>query len=100
MASADITLPGSSSQEIVVDATQHKATLRRQGGSLINVDAVDAIVNVEAATINSTTKGSLDPGSMVIKAGSPPVKLPLTCSSFTFKATGGTSIIYTPDGGA
>ena len=94
MASANVTLAGNSAQTFVVDATQRVATLNRFGGRVINNDAVDVVINVEAATINSTTLATLDPGSIIVKAGGAPVLLPATCKAFTFKATGATTLVY------
>lgn len=98
MAAADITLGGSSAQCFPVDGNTHTATLNEPGGRLLNVDAVDVIVNVEALNpIVNIALQSLDAGSIVIKAGGQPEQLPKLCKKFTFKASGATTLQYLPD---
>lgn len=94
MASADVTLPGSSVLEFEVDGTQRTATLNKPGGYLYNSGSVEAVVNVDAGTVD-TSQGR-DPGNMPVPSGKS-APLPPTCGSFTFKAGSSTYLVYTPN---
>ncbi len=88
-ASADITL-GGSGREIECDGTQRVATLNARGGSILNKSSASVWIQLDGGTVG-TTSGSI---SIEVATGTS-LKLPDTCSSFTFKTGGSTSyLIY------
>jgi hypothetical protein len=93
MSSANQVLDGPA--EFEVDGTQHTATLESPGGYLYCTGSADAVVNVNAGTVE-TTQPSGDDNIRVMKSVGTLVPLPRTCTSFTFKAAGGTTLQYLP----
>jgi hypothetical protein len=93
MSSANQVLQGPA--EFEADGTQHTATLESPGGYLYCTGSADAVVNVNAGTVE-TTQPSGDDNIRVMKSVGVLVPLPDTCSSFTFKAASSTFLQYIP----
>ena len=93
MASANVTLGGHTAREFEVDATERTATLQRAGGLLTNrgVNSLVIWVNENAGTVETTNGNE---SSVAIGAGGSH-RLPATCRSFTFKASGSEFLKYT-----
>jgi len=95
MASANVTL-GNVSREFECDGTERTATLNHKGGKLTNMgeNSLDIWINEAAGTVDMTSGNAT---SVRIGSGGSHV-LPPTCSSFTFKANGGSEYLkYTQE---
>lgn len=94
MASANVTLAGSSEREFECDSTERTATLMNPGGYLVNKHATVSVwINADNGTV-STTDGNAT--SVEIKPLAT-YRLPFTGYAFKFKTSASTSYLqYIP----
>lgn len=90
MASVNVTLPDCG-QEVECDNTQRLATLLTPGGTVSNNGAVDAVINPSGGTVTLTQPAGAS--CLPVPVGAT-VKLPFSCSGFTFKSTAQTFLVY------
>ena len=95
MASANVTLPGSSTYGFECDNTERTATLNGRGGYVFNTDdTVTAYLNVDGGTV--ATSDPVGAAGLPVPPGKS-VPLPYTCASFTFKSASSVFLQYTPN---
>lgn len=90
MASSNQTLSAAGS-EFEADGTERTATLTTPGGFVTNTGTVNAGINVDGGAVILTQPVGASGRFLPVGAT---VELPLTCSSFKFKATASTFLLF------